>query len=211
MAPKKVMKSDAPLKRPKLTAKLDAKTFGRCYWEVKELTDFCREQGLSVTGLKADKARRVEIFLQSGRKEASSPRSSSSGSRDSALPGGITLKTPVRNYNNDAITRTFFQKHCGEGFRFNDYLRGFAKAVPKGKPVTYGDLVNGWKAAEDKRAHGMTRIGKQFEYNQFARDFFAANASSGRQDMMSAWKTVRSFQGPNTYKEYKKLQKRKAS
>ena len=36
MAPKKVMKSDAPLKRPKLTAKLDSKTFGRCHEAAKE-------------------------------------------------------------------------------------------------------------------------------------------------------------------------------
>ena len=43
-----------PDKRPQLTSKLDAKTFGKWYWEVKELGAFLRSEGLPSSGLKAD-------------------------------------------------------------------------------------------------------------------------------------------------------------
>ena len=80
-----------------------------------------------------------------------------------------------------------------DGFRFNEYLRGFAKGVPDGKKFTYGDLVEGWKKAELQRSKGKQEIGKQFEYNQFTRDFFAANKGGSRCEMMEAWREVRGF------------------
>ena len=90
----------------------------------------------------------------------------------------------MQNYNNDAATRSFFEKHL-DGFRFNEYLRGFAKGI-SGQKITYGDLVEGWKKAEKKRSEGKQEIGKQFEYNQFTRDFFAANSGGSRKEMMEA-------------------------
>ena len=60
------------------------------------------------------------------------------------------MSTPVENYNNDAATRSFFEKHV-EGFRFNEYLRSFSKGVPEGQKLTYGDLIEGWKKAEKDR------------------------------------------------------------
>ncbi|CAE7793869.1 unnamed protein product [Symbiodinium sp. CCMP2456] len=197
-----------PLKRPDLKPGLDVDVFKACYWEVKELAAFCREHGLSTSGVKADVTQRVETYLRTGKRATEPDVKSSShltGARDSALPGGLKLTTPVCNYKNDAATRAFFQQHCGAGFRFNEYLRGFAKGVPEGQDLTYGDLVQGWKEAEGERKEGKTAIGKQFEYNQFTRDFFAANAGGSREEMMEAWRAVRSYQGPNTYEEFKKL------
>lgn len=183
----------SPGKRPKLTPKLDSKAFGKWYWEVKELAAFLREQGLPSSGLKADLTQRVSEFLRTGR-VAERRATSGKGARDSAIPGGLKPSTPVMNYNNDAVTRSFFQKHCGEGFRFNEYLRGFAKGIPEGEEgITYGDLVEGWKKAEKKRSEGKQEIGKQFEYNQFTRDFFAANPGSSRSEMMEAWRAIRIF------------------
>ncbi|CAJ1399470.1 unnamed protein product [Effrenium voratum] len=193
-----------PGKRPALTPKLSAKVFGECYWEVKELAAFCRHQGLPASGLKADLTKRVKDFLGGKRPKASSAKVTKAA-RDSVAVGGLKLSTPVRNYNSDQATRGFFQKHCGEGFRFNEYLRGFAKGAQEG--LTYRDLVKGWKDAEQKRREGQQAIGKQFEYNQFTRDFFAAKPGASRADMMEAWRTVRSYRGPNTYKEFRKLSK----
>lgn len=194
--------------RPKLTPSLDAKTFGKWYWEVKELVAFLREQGLSSTGLKADLTKRVREFLSTG-DVAERRAAPGKGPRDSAIPGGLKLSTPVKNYNNDAATRSFFEKHL-DGFRFNEYLRGFAKGI-SGQKITYGDLVEGWKKAEKKRSEGKQEIGKQFEYNQFTRDFFAANSGGSRKEMMEAWRTIRNCEGPNTYKEFARRNKRKRS
>ncbi|CAJ1408776.1 unnamed protein product [Effrenium voratum] len=192
-----------PGKRPELTPRLSAKVFGECYWEVKELAAFCRSQGLPASGLKADLTKRVKDFL--GGKCPERVSKVTKADRDSVVAGGLKLSTPVQNYNNDAATRSFFQKHCGQDFRFNEYLRSFAKGTQEG--LTYRDLVEGWKDAEQKRREGKQEIGKQFEYNQFTRDFFAANPGASRADMMEAWRTVRSYQGPNTYKEFRKLSK----
>ena len=181
-----------PSKRPNLTAKLDPKVFGNCYWEVKELAAFCREQGLSTSGVKADLTQRIKDFLSGHLQKTAAKAKRNSGPRDSSVAGGLKLTTPVQNYNSDAITRDFFRKHCGKDFRFNEYLRSFSKGVPGGKELTYGDLIKGWRDAEDQRSQGKQQIGKQFEYNQFTRDFYSANPGGGRDEMMNAWRTVRS-------------------
>ena len=170
------------------------KLLGSGTGEVKELVAFLREQGLSSTGLKADLTKRVREFLSTG-DVAERRAAPGKGPRDSAIPGGLKLSTPVQNYNNDAATRSFFEKHL-DGFRFNEYLRGFAKGI-SGQKITYGDLVEGWKKAEKKRSEGKQEIGKQFEYNQFTRDFFAANSGGSRKEMMEAWRTIRSFAAGN--------------
>ncbi|CAJ1408778.1 unnamed protein product [Effrenium voratum] len=172
-----------PGKRPELTPRMSAKVFGECYWEVKELAAFCCSQGLPASGLKADLTKRVKDFL--GGKCPERVSKVTKADRDSVVAGGLKLSTP--------------------DFRFNEYLRSFAKGTQEG--LTYRDLVEGWKDAEQKRREGKQEIGKQFEYNQFTRDFFAANPGASRADMMEAWRTVRSYQGPNTYKEFRKLSK----
>lgn len=135
--------------RPKLTPSLDAKTFGKWYWEVKELVAFLREQGLSSTGLKADLTKRVREFLSTG-DVAERRAAPGKGPRDSAIPGGLKLSTPVKNYNNDAATRSFFEKHL-DGFRFNEYLRGFARKSPMAIWLKVGRKQRRSEAKANKR------------------------------------------------------------
>lgn len=186
-----------------MTPSLDANVFINCYWDRKELAEFCRQQGLSTAGLKADVTQRIAEFLRSGTTSTPTEVQKPKGLPDSTT--GLRLDTAVKHYKNDAVTREFFQRHCGTGFRFNDYLRQFAKGVPKGKSLTYGDLVQGWHEAEEVRKQGGKKIGKQFEYNQFSRDFFSANSGKSKQDMIDAWNIVREYQGPNTYAFYLRI------
>ena len=52
--------------RPELNKKLDAATF-RCFYYLKqELADFCRENGLSTSGSKAELTDRIAYFLDTG-------------------------------------------------------------------------------------------------------------------------------------------------
>eukprot|EP00440_Ansanella_granifera_P029631 gb/GFBE01032185.1/.p1 GENE.gb/GFBE01032185.1/~~gb/GFBE01032185.1/.p1 ORF type:complete len:219 (+),score=38.51 gb/GFBE01032185.1/:1-657(+) len=197
-----------PRARPKLTKSLSPKVFQHCYWEVAELSAFCRKHSLPSSGLKAQLAQRIIAFLKTGRASStgtSKAQTSCQEPRDSSVAGGLKPSTPVKNYKNDVATRDFFKRHCGSKFRFNEYLRAFAKGTPNGKRFTYGDLIRGWQKAENQRRVGKQKIGKQFEYNQFTRDFFAANPGGTRRTMMKAWRTVRSYLGPNTYSEYLKL------
>ncbi|HVE44887.1 MAG TPA: cytoplasmic protein [Gammaproteobacteria bacterium] len=142
------------------------------YWLKLELICFCKKHGLSTVGSKHDLEQRIEIFLVSGDK-GTPVLSKRIGRRDSQQ--SITCDTLVVNYKNDAATRLFFVKHIGQRFRFDAYLRQFTNQNNITKNLTYGDLINGWLVEEVRRSDTeyKSNIGKQFEYNQFIRDFFA--------------------------------------
>ena len=78
------------------------------------------------------------------------------------------VDTPVIHYKNDAKPELFVCVADWQCFKFNAYLRGFAKQENLGE-LTYGDLVHGYK---DSLQNQPTAIGQQFEYNQFQRDFY---------------------------------------
>jgi hypothetical protein len=109
------------------------------------------------------------------------------------------------NYKNDAATRLFFVEHIGEHFRFDAYLRQFTNKNNITKDLTYSDLVDGWLAEEMKRnePHFKSDISKQFEYNQFTRDFFANENGKSLADAIKAWNVVKTLPGMKTYANYK--------
>ena len=174
------------------------------YWLKLELMVFCKKNDLSTVGSKHDLEQRIEVFLASGdkRRPASSKKK---GKRDSHEP--ITCSTLVVNYKNDAATRLFFVKNIGQHFRFDAYLRQFTNQNNITKHLTYGDLVNGWLAEEARRKDPeyQSDIAKQFEYNQFMRDFFANEKDKSRSDAIEAWKTAKRSNGLATYAQYRSM------
>lgn len=197
-------------KRPNLTKAIDPEVFKEFYWDKKELMSFCSAYGLSSKGGKIDLSRRIELFLRTG--EVENPEEIvRTGCWDSEKK--LTRNTPVNNYKNDAKTKSFFQKEIGPHFHFNSYLRQFAKAPNKDKSLTYGDLVDGWFTEETKKKDPKFKstIGKQFEYNQFQRDFYAAQKGKTREQFIEAWKLVRSVPGAATYEHYLELMGKKQS
>ncbi len=188
-------------KRPSLTALLDPESFKNYYWDKKELVSFCSANGLSILGGKPDLVNRIECFLQTGQKIAPT-KVKRIGGLDSE--NEITQETPVINYKNDAKTRTFFEKKIGKHFRFNSYLRQFAKISNEDSNLTYGDLVKGWIKAEEQRKNPSYKstIDQQFEFNQFQRDFYAKEKGKTRKELIEAWQVIRSVSGLNTYAYY---------
>ena len=164
--------------------------FKNRYWLKMELLTLCRELGLSALGAKQELVTRIETFISTGIK--TSPLSSKmSAVRDSHSP--IKLNTPVMNYKKDAATRQFFIEHI--------------------EKLTYGDLVNGWIAYEQRKTDSdyQSNIGKQFEYNQFTRDFFTHEEGKSQVDAIKAWQIVKSQPGPKTYEHYHILCQREKS
>ena len=183
--------------------------FKNRYWLKMELLTLCRELGLSALGAKQELVTRIETFISTGIK--TSPLSSKmSAVRDSHSP--IKLNTPVMNYKNDAATRQFFIEHIGKHFCFNAYLRQFTQ-INNIEKLTYGDLVNGWIAYEQRKTDPdyQSDIGKQFEYNQFTRDFFTHEEGKSQVDAIKAWQIVKSQLGPKTYEHYHILCQREKS
>lgn len=191
-------------KKPKLTRSIDLDTFKSHYWLKIELIDFCKDNALSTAGSKQEITHRIEVFITTGSKIKPAPNNSTYH-RDSLQP--ITCDTPVVNYKNDAATRRFFVEHIGQHFRFDAYLRQFTNKNNITKNLTYGDLVNGWLAEESKRntPHYKSTIAKQFEYNQFTRDFFANEKGKSRTDAIKAWKVLKDLPGAKTYANYKSM------
>jgi len=175
--------------------------FKNSYWLKLQLINFCKQSGLSTAGSKKDLEQRIEVFLSSGNKIK--PESNKqTGRRDSYQP--LTRDTLVVNYKNDTATRLFFIEHSGKHFRFDAYLRQFTNQNNITKNLTYGDLVDGWLKAESQRSdpNYQTRIGEQFEYNQFTRDYFANENGKTQADAIKAWTLVKALPGEKTYANY---------
>tara|TARA_Y200000002_G_scaffold365378_1_gene355228 strand:+ start:2599 stop:3171 length:573 start_codon:yes stop_codon:yes gene_type:complete len=181
--------------RPKLNTTIKVDDFKSFYWLKKELILFCKHLKIPTQGSKIELIARIEHFLSCGQILDCQPKVGHAF-RDS--DNGITASTPVINYRNDAQTRAFFVSHIGEQFKFNDYLRSFARKENDGS-LSYGDLVQGYK---DSLKHKKITIDKQFEYNQFQRDFFKHNPKGKREDCLKAWQLIKSVQGQPTYLEY---------
>lgn len=188
--------------RPHLTKSLAAVTFKSFYWVKKELLEFCVANKIPAHGSKLELSERIQHFLDAGTIQPIKEKIKRINSRDSAK--AITLDTPVINYKNDAVTKQFFVSQLGAKFRFNDYLRQFAKTPNMDGSITYGDLVTGWlqSQANKKLVSQKSPIGKQFQFNQFQRDFYTAEKGKTRQQFLDAWKLVRSIAGPATYEHY---------
>lgn len=184
--------------RPTLTSSLSPSEFKEFYWEKKELIAFCKKEALPTSGGKIELTERIAFFLETG-KTLPSKTKEKSGARDSSSE--ITLTTPVINYNNDAITREFFKSYLGEKFKFNHFLREFAKQTNDGS-LTYEDLVEGYKQS---LSNPKKTIDPQFQYNQFCRDFYANEKGKTKADLAKAWQLVRSAPGDATYAHYLEL------
>lgn len=192
-------------KRPTLTPKTSAEVFKDFYWLKKELTDFCTKNGLSTTGMKPEIANRIYVFLKTGKKVKPEHAKSSDGlDSDKA----ITLQTPVINYKNDPATREFFIKHIGSHFKFSARVNIFRnEQLAAGKKITYGDLIKAWLKEHEQRKDKSIKlpIMQSCEYNQFTRDFYAAEPNAKRKTVIAAWKKIRSVAGKHTYANWKKL------
>jgi hypothetical protein len=186
-------------KRPILSKTTKASDFKNYYWDKQELITFCRQNKIPAEGGKIELAERIAFFLSSGGKIKQTRKKTHRSSYDSDQK--ITVNTPVVYYKNDAKTRDFFVSQIGNTFKFNFYLRAFAKQENNGG-LTYGDLVQGYKESLKNK---KTTIDKQFEYNQFQRDFHKNNLKKTRLECNQAWKLTKQAPGGSTYKDYLKL------
>ena len=186
-------------RRPKLTPRISVSNFKSFYWLKEELVAFAREHGLGVGGKKLEIAGRIERFLKTGKRPATRRRMRPRG-RDSGA--GITCSTRVDGWVCDAATRAFFEAECGPGFHFTVALNRMGKAA-KGKGLTYGDLVDAWRAEKERRKdpNYKPRLGKAGEYNRYVRAFFAdpRNAGKALEDAVAGWNRVKNVRGPRVY------------
>ena len=96
----------------------------------------------------------------------------------------------------------FFLKEIGGHFRFKaDVLTWIKTKFQNEEDLTYGDIIDQWEKTEQlKQDSNYDRaIPKQFQFNQFMKDWKDAKAGSGANE---AWKFIRSLPGEATYAHY---------
>jgi hypothetical protein len=90
------------------------------------------------------------------------------------------------DYSNNEIHRAFFLKTIGNNFKFNVKFMNWMNEN-KGKR-TYKDAIEIYsRILLDKKSGKKTEIGKQFEYNQYTRDFFTNNPKLSKKECIKYW------------------------
>jgi hypothetical protein len=180
--------------RPHLDLKLNSETFRQYYYLKEELVDFCRKNNLQTTGNKEELTERIAVYLDSGKKTVKKQKAKKKCSIDE-----ITLDTLIEeNFICSQIHRQFFIEHIGEGFTFNV---PFQKWLKENTGKTYRESIDAYNQLLIDKKNNKTKIGKQFEYNTYIRDFFNDNKDKTLDDAIKCWKYKKSLKGHNKYEK----------
>ena len=177
----------------KLTRNLTPEEFKEYYFLKEELKDFCRAEGLKVSGSKQDLEKRIIHFLATGEelKEVNVKKIQKEQISE------ITLDSKLgENFKCSEDKREFFVSKIGKGFEFKVKFQKWLKVNPE---KTYGDAIEAYY--EIQNSGEKTKIDKQFQYNQYIRDFFADNDDKSLKDAIKCWKYKKSIKGHNRYEE----------
>jgi len=180
--------------RPELTKELSGSTFRSFYYLKEELTAFCRQNNLPVSGGKAELTERIACFLDTGKVLKASVKR-----KTAASIGTITESTLIEP---DIVCsekhRAFFREKIGRSFSFNVL---FQKWLKNNAGKTYGDAVSAYYRIAEEKKKGQSTIDKQFEYNAYIRDFFRENPGRSLEDAIICWKYKKNLQGHNRYEQ----------
>ena len=182
--------------RPDLNTQLDGQTFRSYYYLKEELTDFCREKGLPVSGGKLELTDRIAHFLDTGEvKPAKVKRRTRSGVPK--ITGDITEETRIEpDFVCSEKHRAFFKDRIGKSFSFNV---AFQKWLKSHTGETYAQAIEAYGQILEEKKSGKTDIEKQFEYNTYIRDFYADNPGRPLEEAIRCWKYKKSLKGHNRY------------
>ena len=178
--------------RPALDRNLDSKTFRDFYYLKEELVNFCRENGLPVSGGKIEIADRIAYFLDTGKVLSASKVRKKVTTIDT-----ISEDTKIEaDFVCSEKHRAFFREHIGSGFSFNVV---FQKWLKNNTGKTYKEAIDAYYQILEDKKNGKGKIDKQFEYNTYIRDFFADNQGKSLEEAIKCWKYKKQLQGHNRY------------
>ena len=180
--------------RPSLTKDLKSEEFRQYYFLKEELKEFCRENGLKISGSKNELEERIIYFLDTG-KPLEAKKNKIISKNTSNEP--ISLESKIGdNFKCSEDKREFFEKEIGKGFKFKVKFQKWLKSNPD---KTYRDAVDAYLEIQNSKQ--KTEIDKQFQYNQYIRDFFEDNDDKTLKDAIECWKYKKSLKGHNKYEK----------
>lgn len=180
--------------RPGLNKKLDGQTFRSYYYLKKELVDFCRENGLPVSGGKIELTDRIAYFLDTG-KILKATEKKKPTMRVSLITEDTLVETDIVCSEKH---RAFFKDKIGKSFSFNV---SFQKWLKENAGKTYADAIKAYYQILEEKKKGKTNIDRQFEYNTYIRAFFEDNQGKSLEEAIICWKYKKSLQGHNRYEK----------
>ena len=181
--------------RPTLSKDLNSKAFREYYFLKEELVDFCKENGLQITGSKSELAERIATYLDTGEKYTTH-----NNKKKNVKIDNITLDTLIEeNFVCSEKHRSFYKEHIGNNFSFNVTFQKWLKSNP-GK--SYKDSINAYYLIlEEKKSNNKKVIDKQFEYNTYIRDFFEDNKGLSLNDAIKCWNYKKMNRGSHKYEK----------
>lgn len=177
----------------KLNKNLSADEFDRHYFLKEQLVTFCREEGLKVTGNKSELEDRIRYYLSTGKKLNNSKTSNKKPHQNISLNSKIG-----KNFVCSQEVRQFFISHLGSGFKFKVSFQKWLKDNPD---KTFADALIAYQEIMIDLKDNPTIIGKQFQYNQYIRDFFNSNPQKSLEDAIKCWNYKKNIPGSCKYED----------
>ena len=185
--------------RDKLTKDLTSAEFKEYYFLKEELKEFCRNEGLKVSGSKNQLEMRIIYYLDTGKSLDESKNKKNKDNltniNKTTFSKEITLDSILgEDFKFSEDKREFFEKEIGKRFKFKVKFQKWLKSNPD---KTYQDAINAYYDIQNSK--DKTKIDKQFQYNQYIRDFFEDNKGKTLNDAIKCWNYKKSQKGPNKY------------
>ena len=192
----------------KLNKELSSAEFKEYYFLKEELKEFCRNEGLKISGSKNQLEKRIIYYLDTGKSldDSNSIEKDDKPIRPNFQKSNKTKATTSKEIRLDSILgenfkcsedkREFFEKEIGKGFKFKVQFQKWLKSNPD---KTYQDAINAYYELQNSKE--KTKIDKQFQYNQYIRDFFEDNDDRTLNDAIKCWKHKKSLKGHNKYEK----------
>ncbi len=166
------------------------------YYLKKDLVNLCKEYGLPASGAKENLLEYILQFIAN--KPIKKIKTKSKIVNNGFEPS--LEKMIDKNYSNNETHRMFFKEIIGKSFKFNVEFMNWMEAN-KGKR-TYKEAVEIYKKILlEKQSGKKTIIGKQFEYNQYTRDFFKDNPKLSKEDCIKCWNYKKQQIGNHKYEK----------
>ncbi|MBE6496664.1 MAG: hypothetical protein E7Z78_09535 [Methanobrevibacter thaueri] len=174
-----------------LNKNLKPEDFKQYYFLKEDLKDFCRSEGLKISGSKQDLENRIIHYLATG-KPLEEPVTKKVSCKSQSE---ITLDSKLgENFKCSEDKREFFENEIGKTFKFKVKFQKWLKANPD---KTYRDAIDAYFEIQNSKE--KTKIDKQFQYNQYIRDFFKDNDDKSLEEAIKCWKYKKSLKGHNRY------------
>ncbi|MDR1345565.1 MAG: SAP domain-containing protein [Bacteroidales bacterium] len=164
------------------------------YYLKEDLIKLCKAHHLPTTGSKADLLGYICNYIENkpiNRVKAKNKKNDFEPSPEKIIDA---------HYSNNEIHRAFFKKTIGDKFKFNVQFINWMEENKDKK--TYKDAIEAYnQILSDKKSGKKTTIGKQFEYNQYTRDFFADNPTLSRENCVKCWNYKKKQFGNHNYEK----------